>query len=285
MSEKFGYNDYVLVGSLLYSCVDLGIEWENFSSCARPIHRWLLVSFASVLALRILHIVGCRAAAASRGSPPRGESALSDFLTDLRQKGGLPRVLMTFTWTVVMPLFTIWTVLGTSWLWTVWQESPDCVPSQTHAWFSAFWLILCYAYILIHAGLGVVALTMEFRVRHAEDSLRALEDEDTLQRWGAVSHIPGGFRALADAAAPGGRAGLTPQDIKALPDEIFSPCCNSNSSGTCECSICIEDLAPGDRIRRLPKCGHTFHRSCIDLWLLRSAHCPLCKQSVKVESV
>ena len=44
-----------------------------------------------------------------------------------------------------------------------------------------------------------------------------------------------------------------------------------------DCSICLDEFAPGDRLRRLP-CNHTFHGNCVARWLIeRSAVCPLCK--------
>ncbi|GAA0165698.1 hypothetical protein LIER_40044 [Lithospermum erythrorhizon] len=31
----------------------------------------------------------------------------------------------------------------------------------------------------------------------------------------------------------------------------------------------------------MPKCGHTFHLSCIDLWLKRQSTCPICRLPVQ----
>lgn len=51
-------------------------------------------------------------------------------------------------------------------------------------------------------------------------------------------------------------------------------------SDLCECSICLDDFAPGQRVRQLP-CGHIFHSTCIARWLVeRNAVCPLCKLDV-----
>lgn len=41
-----------------------------------------------------------------------------------------------------------------------------------------------------------------------------------------------------------------------------------------ECYICLEDFAPGERIRHLP-CGHHFHAHCVDDWLQRMPCCPM----------
>ena len=48
------------------------------------------------------------------------------------------------------------------------------------------------------------------------------------------------------------------------------------SSATNECSICYADYSENDEIRIL-KCGHDYHRSCIDQWLMRHRNsCPMC---------
>jgi len=308
MVQSLSYNDMVLLASLLYSCIDLGSDWEVFNQCSRPIHQWLLVSYACVILFRGLHLLGAHAAAQTIGASPVAniQNAAGDFLLDLRHKGAMPRAVVTFTWLVGLPFFMLWTALGTNWLWHVVKETPECMPAATQLYFSGFWLLLCYVWLAIHIGVGVVALVLERRVRRAEGDLRAIEDDDTVQRWGQVSHLTG-YQALSGEVAPNAGAGLTPAEIKALPLEEFSADRVSNSiaapphsSGeapcsigtTClgsatkcsecaECPICITDLESGDVVRRLPVCGHVFHRSCIDLWLLRRADCPLCKRCVR----
>lgn len=75
--------------------------------------------------------------------------------------------------------------------------------------------------------------------------------------------------------------GLTPAQIKSLPG---APGTHVHRCGEerVDCPICIGAIEPGDAVRQLG-CGHTFHRSCVDLWLVRCADCPLCKRTVEVE--
>ena len=48
-----------------------------------------------------------------------------------------------------------------------------------------------------------------------------------------------------------------------------------------ECSICLSCFSAGDICRTMPEpCQHTFHKTCIDEWFLRSSRCPLCKRSI-----
>lgn len=45
-----------------------------------------------------------------------------------------------------------------------------------------------------------------------------------------------------------------------------------------DCVICIEPLPRESRSAMLP-CLHSFHRSCILLWLARDGRCPVCRQT------
>ena len=46
------------------------------------------------------------------------------------------------------------------------------------------------------------------------------------------------------------------------------------------CAICVEDFVDGDILRVVP-CGHSFHKECIDEWLINHSNvCPLCKFEV-----
>ncbi|KAI3661628.1 hypothetical protein MP638_002880 [Amoeboaphelidium occidentale] len=46
-----------------------------------------------------------------------------------------------------------------------------------------------------------------------------------------------------------------------------------------QCSICLEDILEGQIVRQSSRCGHMFHRVCIDEWITRTqAFCPVCKK-------
>lgn len=266
MAGTLSYNDAVLVASLLYLSVDVQYEWDEFASCKWPIHRWLWGSYAFILAFRCIHILGSMHAAAGSG----------EFLLNLRHKESLPHFLMSLTWTFVLPVFALWTGIGTFWLYESKRSSDKCLPMGTLLCFIVMWQVLSYAWILIHTVLGGFAWALEHRLRRREDSLRSMEDPDTLDRWGQVSQLSG-YTALTNSSFDG----LTPEQIKKLPettarDILLGEDCE------CECPICLTSLGPDEPARQLPGCKHVFHRSCIDLWLLRRADCPLCKSSVVV---
>ncbi|KAG1666509.1 RING finger protein 150 [Nymphon striatum] len=45
------------------------------------------------------------------------------------------------------------------------------------------------------------------------------------------------------------------------------------------CAVCIERYFLSDIVRTLP-CKHTFHKSCVDPWLLDQRTCPMCKMDI-----
>ncbi|CAH1775285.1 unnamed protein product [Owenia fusiformis] len=62
--------------------------------------------------------------------------------------------------------------------------------------------------------------------------------------------------------------------INHLPTGIFD-----GSKKVRECVICMGEFAIGDSVRFLP-CMHTYHKDCIDDWLMRSFTCPSCLEPV-----
>ncbi|PAA64795.1 hypothetical protein BOX15_Mlig009217g1 [Macrostomum lignano] len=65
--------------------------------------------------------------------------------------------------------------------------------------------------------------------------------------------------------------------ISHLPVRLFSEAAEQGKNY--ECVICMVDYVEGDRLRSLP-CTHTYHKDCIDDWLMRSFACPSCNQPV-----
>ncbi|KAM0876999.1 hypothetical protein ACQ4PT_035786 [Festuca glaucescens] len=49
-----------------------------------------------------------------------------------------------------------------------------------------------------------------------------------------------------------------------------------------ECAIYLAEFASGDEVRVLPTCGHGFHATCVDVWLLSSSTCPSCRRALVV---
>jgi hypothetical protein len=47
-----------------------------------------------------------------------------------------------------------------------------------------------------------------------------------------------------------------------------------------DCPVCLGQVEPGEKARRLPKCGHAFHTECVDAWLRAHSTCRMCHTAV-----
>lgn len=48
-----------------------------------------------------------------------------------------------------------------------------------------------------------------------------------------------------------------------------------------ECSICQEIYKTGDDVYTIRSCAHTFHKSCLDPWLVAHKTCPNCRVTIE----
>lgn len=46
------------------------------------------------------------------------------------------------------------------------------------------------------------------------------------------------------------------------------------------CTICMEEIKKYSLCKKIPMCGHEFHKKCIDKWLVESKTCPNCRLDV-----
>jgi len=56
---------------------------------------------------------------------------------------------------------------------------------------------------------------------------------------------------------------------------------------TLECSICLEELEPGEKLSwsRSLKCEHVFHEECLMSWLMAHDECPYCRTEMIGENI
>ncbi|KAF9676581.1 hypothetical protein SADUNF_Sadunf08G0017100 [Salix dunnii] len=47
------------------------------------------------------------------------------------------------------------------------------------------------------------------------------------------------------------------------------------------CTVCLAEYHGEDILRILPYCGHSFHVTCIDIWLQQHSTCPVCRMSLR----
>jgi len=46
------------------------------------------------------------------------------------------------------------------------------------------------------------------------------------------------------------------------------------------CTICQDNIQSGD-VRRITRCNHYFHQTCIDTWFQESVYCPTCRHDIR----
>ncbi|CAK8563712.1 unnamed protein product [Lathyrus sativus] len=71
--------------------------------------------------------------------------------------------------------------------------------------------------------------------------------------------------------------GLDPSVISSLP--VFK---YSSEEPPVDCAVCLSEFEEGETGRVLPKCNHSFHVECIDMWFHSHSTCPLCRKSVEL---
>lgn len=73
------------------------------------------------------------------------------------------------------------------------------------------------------------------------------------------------------------------QHIEHSKEEIkqrLGPMKRMNSSESCACLICHEDITSNQFYRKLPTCEHKYHKKCIDRWIFKNPTCPTCRKNI-----
>jgi hypothetical protein len=171
--------------------------------------------------------------------------------------------LLSFT---VQVAWGIWTLAG-------FKSITEGYDSRSYSFVEFFYYFTIVTFVFI--GVLFLLLCCLFTGSHASrDGERAADDN--LFNNPPNPNLEAGINANVDANAsanPSINAGrknmLT--TIREMAKNIIDESPN--------CSICLEDYAASDSIRKLG-CGHFYHESCIDRWLSQSRECPYCKQPV-----
>ncbi|CAA7057817.1 unnamed protein product [Microthlaspi erraticum] len=82
----------------------------------------------------------------------------------------------------------------------------------------------------------------------------------------------------------GTRRGLDKDVIESFPCFLYSEVKGLKiGKGGVECAICISEFEDEEKLRWMPPCRHTFHASCIDVWLSSRSTCPVCRASLSLK--
>ncbi|XP_048231514.1 RING-H2 finger protein ATL38-like [Ricinus communis] len=77
-----------------------------------------------------------------------------------------------------------------------------------------------------------------------------------------------------------GLHGLEPVIVANFPTKKYSADLFLASEDA-QCTVCLAEYHAEDVLRILPYCGHSFHVTCIDIWLQQHSTCPVCRISLR----
>ncbi|CAK9154041.1 unnamed protein product [Ilex paraguariensis] len=77
-----------------------------------------------------------------------------------------------------------------------------------------------------------------------------------------------------------GLHGLDPLVVANFPTKKYSDPLFSSAKDA-QCTVCLVEYYKEDTLRILPFCGHSYHATCIDIWLQQHSTCPICRISLR----
>jgi hypothetical protein len=78
--------------------------------------------------------------------------------------------------------------------------------------------------------------------------------------------------------------GLESSVVNSLPVFTYSKKVDSVEDSL-DCAVCLSEFKENESGRVLPKCKHSFHIECIDMWFHSHSTCPLCRTPVEPFSI
>jgi len=244
---------YYALGSTCFSL----LWWRAIGPCDSQLGMWLSAELALLGSFLCLFTVG------ARSSP----SALSWFLQPQTRAADLA---FKASWALLLPLSVVSLERGASWLSReISKELAEDQLRNSHCLTDSTCIgaaITLVVFGLLTIGYAVFAgnvLWYDRSIRTGATIMSKVEDGDLIARWGPQP--------------PTLASELTGLSVSRLSELHLSTC---ETPDFASCSICLEQIQVGDQFRRLP-CEHTFHKSCLDLWLLRQGSCPMCKFDCK----
>jgi len=239
--------------------IDQALQWSHIGGdcMTRPIHIWLLGAYV----LAVLGYVSC-AIMTKQCKCPEGDAGC---VSQIAQHSESQSFMLAIA--AALPLCLLaWSGLGMYWLDEVLGAETQC--EFLHGHQSITFAVSCLIALGLEGFLCAVILghawTVSQSVARGSAAVMAISDVDLLERWGTPKPV------LQEDL----RRGLSPGQIDTL------ECGEGLAPGGENCVICLCAITKEDRVRKLPNCNHSFHRCCIDQWLLRNASCPTCKAPV-----
>ncbi|KAL3812941.1 hypothetical protein ACJIZ3_014209 [Penstemon smallii] len=130
-------------------------------------------------------------------------------------------------------------------------------------------IVILFAVVVFMVGLHLYARWYLLRLRRRQLERRR-------QRRGGRTHIV--FYADNNQPRAAADRGLEPAVLNSLPVFLHLP---KTEQPLLECAVCLSEFEEKEIVRLLPKCNHSFHIQCIDMWFHSHSTCPLCRSPVE----
>ncbi|GER52162.1 RING/U-box superfamily protein [Striga asiatica] len=130
-------------------------------------------------------------------------------------------------------------------------------------------IVVLFAIIVFMVALHLYARWYVVRLRRRQIQRRRLHRR--LSRGQIVMYLDA---RIPEAAAAD--RGLDRAVLNSLPVSLYTP-----APAPAECAVCLSEFEEREIVRLLPKCGHSFHIDCIDMWFHSHSTCPLCRSPVE----
>ena len=100
-------------------------------------------------------------------------------------------------------------------------------------------------------------------------------EHNNIQINGTANYIVPGLDMIVINSLPVFTYNIQPPSISD-DEELGSTCTIIHD----QCVVCLCEFEEGEKGRVLPRCNHSFHTECIDMWLHSHSTCPLCRTPV-----
>jgi hypothetical protein len=240
--------------------MDQAMQWRHLDGdcLTKPIHLWLLLAYAFAVACYL----SCATVVKQCKTPQGDVGCISQD-----PPSGVGRSMLALSTMVLPACLLAWTGLGMYWLADVLGSETQCKQNGHESVpLAVACTILLGMEAIICTVVSYQAAVIAESVARGSAAVLAIADADFVQRWGAPKPV------LQEDLSKG----LSPAQIDSLP-------CGEGVAVGENCVICLCPVELDDRVRQMPSCSHSFHKCCVDQWLLRSAACPTCKAPVVVE--
>ncbi|XP_009595337.1 RING-H2 finger protein ATL2-like [Nicotiana tabacum] len=131
-------------------------------------------------------------------------------------------------------------------------------------------IVVLFTVVVFMVGLHLYARWYLLRQRRHEILRRRRIHH---RRTHIVFYVDNPTSGLSDA-----NRGLEPSVLNSLPAFVYS---SKTHPEQLECAVCLSEFEENENGRVLPKCNHSFHLECIDMWFHSHSTCPLCRSPVE----